>query len=139
VSVQATNGVIDILVDDEAEGVAAAKQYLSYFQGRIDQWACADQRLLRQSVPENRLRAYDIRSVIDTLADAGSVLELRPRFGIGMITAFIRIEGRPLGLIANNRTSRRRDRCRRRRQGHALHPALRRFDIPVVSLCDTPA
>ena len=139
VSVQATNGVIDILVEDEAEGVAAAKQYLSYFQGRIDQWACADQRLLRQSVPENRLRAYDIRSVIKTLADAGSVLELRPRFGVGMITAFIRIEGRPLGLIANN--------------SHHLGGAIDAdgadkatrfiqlcdaFDIPVVSLCDTP-
>jgi len=139
VSVQATNGVIDILVEDEAEGVAAAKQYLSYFQGRIDQWACADQRLLRQSVPENRLRAYDIRGVINTLADAGSVLELRPRFGVGMITAFIRIEGRPLGLIANN--------------SHHLGGAIDAdgadkatrfiqlcdaFDIPVVSLCDTP-
>jgi acetyl-CoA carboxylase carboxyltransferase component len=139
VSVQAPNGVIDILVDDEAEGVAAAKQYLSYFQGRIDQWSCADQRLLRQSVPENRLRAYDIRSVINTLADAGSVLELRSRFGVGMITAFIRIEGRPLGLIANN--------------SHHLGGAIDAdgadkatrfiqlcdaFDIPVVSLCDTP-
>ncbi|MGB3865452.1 MAG: carboxyl transferase domain-containing protein [Xanthobacteraceae bacterium] len=139
VSVQVENGVIDILVADEAEGVAAAKQYLSYFQGRLDQWSCADQRLLRQAVPENRLRAYDIRGVIDALADTGSVLELRPRFGVGMITAFVRIEGRPLGLIANN--------------SHHLGGAIDAdgadkaarfiqlcdaFDIPVVSLCDTP-
>jgi len=53
-------------------------------------------------IPENRLRVYDIRNVIDLLADQGSVLEIRRDFGVGMITAFIRIEGKPFGLIANN-------------------------------------
>jgi acetyl-CoA carboxylase carboxyltransferase component len=53
-------------------------------------------------VPENRLRVYDIRAVIAALADEGSVLELRRGWGIGIITALARIEGRPVGLIANN-------------------------------------
>src|SRR4029450_7129932 len=101
-SVQTRNGVVDLAVADETEAVRVARQYLSYFQGATAGWACADQRLLRRAVPENRLRVYDVRSVLDTLADTGSVLELRRDFGVGMITALARVEGRPLGVIANN-------------------------------------
>jgi acetyl-CoA carboxylase carboxyltransferase component/biotin carboxyl carrier protein len=138
-SVQVPNGVVDIAVKDEAEAVLAAKQYLSYFQGPIAPGKCTDQRLLRGIISENRLRVYDVRSVIATLADAGSVLELRPHFGLGMITAFIRIEGRPLGVIANNPKhlsgaidSPGADKAARFMQ---LCDA---FDIPILSLCDTP-
>ncbi|HJN93668.1 MAG TPA: carboxyl transferase domain-containing protein, partial [Dehalococcoidia bacterium] len=95
-------GSVDILVDDEAEAIAAAKQYLSYFQGSTDQWECADQRLLRHAIPENRLRTFSVRHVIELLADSGSVLELREEFGVGIITALVRIEGHPVGIIANN-------------------------------------
>lgn len=137
--VQTRNGVVDIAVADEAEAVVAAKKYLSYFQGRIDKWECADQRLLRAIIPENRLRVYDVRSVIDTLADTGSVLELRRQFGLGMVTSLIRVEGRPLGLIANNPThlagaidSDGADKAARFMQ---LCDA---FDIPILFLCDTP-
>ena len=100
--VQVPNGVVDIAVEDEAEAVLAAKKYLSYFQGTCKAWDCVDQRKLRNIIPENRLRIYDVRDVIETLADADSVLELRPHFGLGMITAFARIEGRPIGIVANN-------------------------------------
>ena len=137
--VQRKNGVVDIVVKDEAEAVAATKQYLSYFQGRTDTWECDDQRLLRHIVPENRLRVYNVRDVIHTLADIGSVLELRPDFGLGMVTAFIRIEGRPIGVVANNPThlsgaidSDGSDNAARFLQ---LCDA---FDIPVLVLCDTP-
>ncbi len=102
VSFQSPNGVIDILVEDEVEATTAAQKYLSYFQGAVADWKAPDQRLLRRAIPENRLRVYDIRTVIDLLADEGSVLEIRRDFGVGMITAFIRIEGKPFGLIANN-------------------------------------
>ncbi len=139
VAVQAPNGVVDVLVADEAEAVRTARRYLSYFQGTIEGWECADQRLLRRLVPENRLRAYDVRAVIETLADAGSVLELRHHFGRGMVTALLRIEGRPLGLIANNPThlggaidSDGADKAARFLQ---LCDA---FDLPILSLCDTP-
>jgi acetyl-CoA carboxylase carboxyltransferase component len=137
--VQVPNGVVDIAAADEAEAVRAAKQYLSYFQGPIAHWECADQRLLRAIVPENRLRVYEVRQVIDTLADTGSVLELRRHFGIGMVTALIRIEGRPLGVIANNPKhlagaidSPGADKAARFMQ---LCDA---FDIPILFLCDTP-
>ena len=88
--------------EDEAEAVEVAKKYLSYFQGPIDDWEAPEQRTMRHIVPENRKRMYDMRDIIDTLADVDSVLEIRKDFGIGIITAFIRIEGRPMGLIANN-------------------------------------
>jgi acetyl/propionyl-CoA carboxylase alpha subunit len=138
-SVQAANGVVDVLVADEAQAVDVAKRYLSYFQGPVADWSCADQRRLRGLVPENRVRAYDVRGVIDTLADAGSVLELRPGFGAGMITALVRIEGRPIGLIANNPLhlggaidSDGADKAARFMQ---LCDA---FDLPILTLCDTP-
>ena len=137
--VQVPNGVVDIAVGDEEEAVDAAKQYLSYFQGRTDDWEAPDQRLLRRIVPENRLRVYDIREVIHTLADTGSVLELRPEFGLGMVTALVRIEGRPVGILANNPEflsgaidSDGSDK------GARFLQLCDAFDIPVLVLCDTP-
>ncbi|WP_150305304.1 carboxyl transferase domain-containing protein [Pseudomonas saliphila] len=138
-SVQGPNGVIDVLVKDEAQATQVAKQYLSYFQGDLPSGECADQRRLRHLIPENRLRAYDIREVIETLADSGSVLELRRQFAHGLITALIRIDGKAFGLMANNpmhlggaidaiagdKAARFMQLC----QAHGL---------PLVSLCDTP-
>ncbi|MFC3078483.1 carboxyl transferase domain-containing protein [Phenylobacterium terrae] len=139
INVMQANGTIDVLVEDEAEAVAVAKQYLSYFQGPLKDWTCADQRLLRRAVPENRLRVYDVRKVIELIADTGSVLELRPKFGLAMITAFIRIEGRPVGVIANNPAhiggaidSDASDKAARFMQ------VCEAFDIPILSLSDTP-
>ncbi|WP_038932243.1 acetyl-CoA carboxylase family protein [Bradyrhizobium japonicum] len=139
VTFQSPNGVIDILVEDEEEATRVAQKYLSYFQGAVSEWQAADQRLLRRAIPENRLRVYDIRSVIALVADKDSVLELRRDYGVGMITALIRIEGKPFGLIANNP----------RHLGGAIDAdagdkAARflqlcdAFDLPIVSLCDTP-
>ena len=137
--VQRANGVVDIAVSDEAEAVAVARSYLSYFQGITSDWACADQRLLRTCIPENRLRIYDLRTLIKTLVDTDSLLELRRDFGHGMITALARIEGRPLGIVANNPAhlsgaidSAAADKAARFMQ---LCDA---FDIPLLFLCDTP-
>jgi acetyl-CoA carboxylase carboxyltransferase component len=139
IEVQRANGVVDIVVRDEAEAVHVARQYLSYFQGPMADWSCADQRLLRSVIPENRLRVYDVRHAIKLMADTDSVLELRRDFGPGMITALIRMEGRPMGLIANNPMhlagaidSNGADKAARFLQ---LCDA---FDLPVLSLCDTP-
>jgi acetyl-CoA carboxylase carboxyltransferase component len=138
-SVQVPNGVVDLAVADEAEAVQVAKRYLSYFQGPLTTWECADQRLMRRIVPENRLRVYNVRSVIETLADTGTVLELRPEFGVGMVTALLRVEGRSVGVIANNPMhlggaidSDGADKAARFMQ---LCDA---FDLPLLYLCDTP-
>jgi acetyl/propionyl-CoA carboxylase alpha subunit len=139
VSVQAPNGVIDVVVKDEAEAVAVAKKYIGYFQGALPKWDCADQRLLRRAIPENRLRVYDVRSVIETLADTGSVLEIRKQFGPGMIAAFARVEGRPIGIIANNPKhlggAIDRDGSDKAARFMQLCDA---YDIPILMLCDTP-
>jgi len=100
--VQSANGVVDITVEDEAAAVAAARHYLSYFQGKTPHWEAGDQTLLRELIPENRRRAYDVRQIIQTMADRDTFLELRPGFGLGMITGLVRIEGAPFGLMANN-------------------------------------
>ena len=138
-SVQVPNGVVDIPVGDDAEAVAAAKRVLSYFQGVLPDWECADQRLLRTLVPEDRKRAYRVRPIIDTLCDAGSVTELREAFAPGMVTALARLEGRPVGIVANDPvhmagaiTSDGADKAARFLQ------LCEAFDIPVLFLCDTP-
>lgn len=139
VSVQALNGVVDVRVKDEAEAVAVAKQYLSYFQGTVKDWQAADQRELRHRIPEKRTRVYDMRAVIETMADSGSVLELRKAFSPGMITALVRIEGKPFGLIANDPAylggavdAVGGDKAARFMQ------LCEAFGLPMVSLCDTP-
>lgn len=139
--VLAKAGVIDLLADDEAHAVQLARQVMTYFQGATpgEHAQVADQRLLRDIIPANRKRVYDMRQLLGILCDAGSVLELRAEFAPAMITAFARFNGRPVGLIANNPAS----------QAGAIGPdeadkAARflqlcdGFDLPVLSLCDTP-
>lgn len=139
IDVQRRNGVVHIVAADEVEAVAAARRYLSYFQGSLKDWAAPDSRIARHVVPENRLRAFDMRQVIAAVADLDSVLELRRDWGIGVVTALIRVEGRPFGLIAND--------CHH--LGGAIDaPAADKLSaflqlcnahgLPIVSLCDTP-
>ena len=137
--VQVPNGVVDIAVADEAEAVAVAKKYLAFFQGAIPDWECPDQRMLRRVVPENRMRSYEIRKVIETIADTGSVLELRRNFGQTMVTALARIEGRPIGVVANNpmRLSGAID-SDGADKGARFITLCDAFDIPLLFLCDTP-
>jgi acetyl-CoA carboxylase carboxyltransferase component/biotin carboxyl carrier protein len=137
--VQFANGVIDILVDNEAQAVAAAKHYLSLFQGRTKDWEAPDPRHLRHVVPENRLRVYDSRKVIEGIADVGSVLMLRSGFGLGMHTALARVEGQPVGIIANNPhhlggaiDAEAADKAARFMNLCDIH------GLPIISLIDTP-
>ena len=136
---QWSNGLIDILVEDEAEGVAAAKRVLSILQGPVSAPGETSSHALRDAVPEDRQLAYDVREVAATLADPGSFIELKAGFGAGMITAMLRIAGRPCGLLANNPFH----------LGGAIDPdgadkAARflrlcdAFGLPLVSLIDTP-
>jgi acetyl-CoA carboxylase carboxyltransferase component len=137
--VQTRNGVVDMAVANDVEAVAAARRYLSYFQGTALQWEAADQRPLRNMIPEQRRYAYDVRAVIKTIADTDSFLELRPRFGPEMITGLMRIEGSPFGVIANN--------CQHQAGAIAAEGADKAarlmqlcdaHGLPMVSLVDTP-
>ncbi len=139
IDVQRHNGVVSLVARDEAHAVSLAKRYLSFFQGRVDGWEAPDPRLARHVVPENRLRAYDVHRAIESIVDVGSVLELRPDYGVGIVTALVRVEGVAYGLIANS--------------SHHLGGAIdaeaadkagdflalcESFRLPVISLCDTP-
>ncbi len=139
ISVQGANGVVDVAVADEAEAVDVARRYLSYTQGDTPDWEAHDQRRLRFVVPENRVRAYDVREAVHLLSDVDSVLELRAGFGTGVITAFARIEGRPVAMVAND--PRQLGGAIDRDAADKLARFLRLADsygLPVVSLCDTP-
>lgn len=138
-AVQHGNGVIDVLVDDEAQAVAAAQHYLSFFQGTVPVFTAPDALALRGVVPENRLRVYDTCSAISGIADSGSVLALRTGFGKGIHTALARIEGRPVGLLANNPQhlggaidADAADKAARFMQLCNAH------GLPLISLVDTP-
>ena len=138
-AVQHANGVIDLLVDDEAQAVLAARRYLAFFQGRMTDWLAPCAQSLRQVVPENRLRVYDTRLAMAGVADQGSLLELRSGFGVGIHTALARIEGRPVGLMASNPLhlggaidADAADKAARFMQLCSAH------GLPIVSLVDTP-
>ncbi len=137
--VQHGNGVIDVLVADEAAAVAAARHYLSFFQGRARDWVAPDAQALRDVVPENRLRVYDTRLAMAGIADDGSLLHLRSGFGQGIHTALARIEGRAVGLLANNPQhlggaidADAADKAARFMQLCNAH------GLPLISLVDTP-
>jgi acetyl-CoA carboxylase carboxyltransferase component len=139
IAMQAGNGVVDVVAADEAEATAVTKRLLGYFQGATPPGAAPDQTRLREAIPERARRAYDVRPVVETLADEGSVTFLRERFAPELVTALARIEGRPLGVIANDSrhvagaiTSDAADKAARFLQ------LCDGFGLPVVSLVDTP-
>jgi acetyl-CoA carboxylase carboxyltransferase component len=139
VEVQAPNGVLDLVVADEQEAVAATKRLLAYFRGPVQEWSAPEQGQLREAVPENSRRAYDVLPIARTIADEGSVTVLRERFAPELLTALARIEGRPVGIIANNSkyaagvvTGPGSDKAARFLQ------LCDSFGLPVISLIDTP-
>jgi acetyl-CoA carboxylase carboxyltransferase component len=136
---QVRNGVVDVAATDEADAVRLARQAIAFFQGPIATWEAPDQVRLRDVVPENRRRAYHVHRAIDVIADTGSVLELRGGFARGMVTALARIEGCPVGVVANNPmhlagaiTSDCADKAARFLQ------LCEAFSLPILFLCDTP-
>jgi acetyl-CoA carboxylase carboxyltransferase component len=139
IEVQERNGTVDIVAEDEADATRIAKQLLSYFRGQVPVWQAADQSPLREAVPEDRRWGYPVRRIIETIADTGSFLELRRVYGRPIITGFMRLEGKPVGLIAND--------CQQLGgavDAESAEKAARflqlcdAFELPVVSLADTP-
>jgi acetyl-CoA carboxylase carboxyltransferase component len=137
IDVQYANGVVDIRAGDDAAAVAAAKRYLGYFHGPVAPAPERDQAVLRNLIPTNRKRIYDVRAVIDALLD--DVYELRRGFGLGIVTALARLGGRPLGVVANDPTH-----LGGAIDAHGADKAARfmqlcdAFELPLLFLCDTP-
>jgi acetyl-CoA carboxylase carboxyltransferase component len=139
VAVQRRNGVVSLVARDETHAVSLAKQYLSYFQGSVRDWTAPDPRLARHVVPQNRLRAYDVHRAIESIVDVRSVLELRADYGVGIVTALVRVEGAAYGLIANSthHLGGAIDAEAADKAGDFL-ALCESFRLPVISLCDTP-
>ena len=139
IDVQAANGVVDVVAADEREATAAAKRILSYFQGTVERWEAADQEPLREAIPPRERRAYRIEPIIERLCDAETVTYIAPGHAPELVCAFGRIEGRPLGIIANNPMA---------VAGAITGPASLKgarflslcntFSLPILSLIDTP-
>ena len=117
--------------------MAAAKTLLSLTAAgaRVAQ----DDDALRRIIPADRTRAYDMRVVIEVLVDPGSFTELRQGFGTGMITGFMRLNGRAIGLVANNPLhlggaidAEAADK------GARFLQLCDAWGLPVLTLCDTP-
>ncbi len=139
IDVQSKNGVVDIVADDEAHATRLAKDLLGYFQGPVNSWQCAEQSSLWGLMPEDRRYTYDVRKIITTLADSQSFIELGQAYGGGIITGFMRLEGKPFAVICND--------CKV--LGGAIDAEAAEkaanfinlcssFELPLVSLCDTP-
>ena len=137
IDVQYANGVVDLRAKDDAEAVAMARRYLSYFGGPSEPPQQRDQTVLRSLIPTNRKRIYDVRRVIEALLD--DVLELRRGFGLGIVTALARVDGRPIGLVANDPSH-----LGGAIDAHGADKAARfmqlcdAFGLPLLFLCDTP-
>jgi acetyl-CoA carboxylase carboxyltransferase component len=139
IEVQSNNGVVDIVAEDEAHATTLAKQCLGYFQGTTASWSCADQTALRDVVPEDRRWAYQVRDAIEIIADTGTFLELRSAYSRGMVTGFMRLEGRPIGLIANDcqHLGGAVDATGAEKAARFLQ-LCDAFELPLLSLTDTP-
>ena len=139
IDIQSKNGVVDIVAEDEADATRLAKQVLSYFQGTTEHWTCPDQSKLWGLMPADRRYTYKVRRIINTLADTDTFIEVRPNFGTGIITGFLRIEGKPFGLICND--------CQHlggaidaegSLTGARFLDLCNNFSLPVLCLVDTP-
>ena len=139
IEVQSSNGTVDIVVDDEDHAARVALEVLSYFQKPSSSWQAADQALLQSALPENRRQTYDVRAVVVQLCDQASFTELGQGHGESIITGLARIEGKAVGIMANDCTS----------LGGAIDVSAGekaskfmqlcdQFKLPIISLCDTP-
>jgi acetyl-CoA carboxylase carboxyltransferase component len=139
---QEANGVLDIVVADEAEAVAAVRQILGYLNPDTSHRSTATdvrQTDLRTALPENDREGFDVRPIIETLADEESVTWLRPTWAPELVTALVCIAGMPMGIIANQSThvagAITTDASRK---GADFLNLCERWRLPVVSLVDTP-
>jgi acetyl-CoA carboxylase carboxyltransferase component len=139
-------GLADLGVEDEDAAFAAARRFLSYLPGNArkppplvptaDPADRGDEALL-DVLPESARRAYDMRKVITGIVDIDGLFELKPTFAANIVTAFARLGGRPVGIIANQplRTGGILDAnaCEKGAHFIALCDA---FGLPLISLID---
>jgi acetyl-CoA carboxylase carboxyltransferase component len=139
--IAAARGDVDVLVDDIHEAITTTRQFLSYWHDDISDFSASDSAsTISQIVPDNRRRAYDMRKVITAFADQGSVFEVGAAWAESLITAFARVEGRAVGIFANQPLSPRAGAI----DSAAADKACRfvewcdAYALPLISFVDNP-
>jgi propionyl-CoA carboxylase beta chain len=146
--IHARNGVIDDEAASEAEAFARARAFLSYLPSSVSEkpqrTASADpvdrkEDSLLAAVPRDKRQAYNMRRIIDAVCDRGSVFEMGARWGQAVITAFARLNGYPVAVLASDPTylggswtANSSDKARR------FVALAEQFHLPVVHLVDNP-
>jgi acetyl-CoA carboxylase carboxyltransferase component len=137
----AARGDVDVVVDDEATAIAAARTYLRYwFDDGGSGQASPDHDHIHAVVPDNRRRPYDMRKLIGAFADEGSVMELGTAWAPSMITCLARLGGRSVGIFANQPLSAIAGAI----DSDAADKAARfvelcdAYELPLVSFIDNP-
>lgn len=137
--VHAQNGALDIVVEDEAAGTALAQRLIGLLTGGKAKSAQPPSDNLEDLMPQDRRTVFDIRAVISAVVDNGTAIELRAGHAAAMVTMLARIDGRPVGLLANDpgRMGGAIDGAAAAKA--AVHLRLCQANgLPVVSLIDTP-
>lgn len=140
IETQQANGVVDIVADDEPHAIELAKQVLGYFQNSdASDWRSPEQTSLASVMPSNRRQTYSVRAIIDTLVDESSWCELKRGYGGAIVVGLARIEGKPIGIMAND--------CMvlggaidvtAGEKAADFMQLCDQFSIPLLTLCDTP-
>ena len=140
-------GSADLVAADEREARDLVADLLSYLPDRAGQSPpqteggapAVDPTLLDEVIPDSPSTAYNVRDVLEYVVDADSLFELRPRYGAEVLTAFARVDGRPVGVVASQPAV---------RSGAIFPDAARKaaefvwtcdaYEVPLLYLCDTP-
>jgi len=142
------SGLVDLAVDTDEQAIAAVRRFLSYLPGHCNeappaleasQVAAHDPQRLLDLLPDARSQVYDMRRMLEVIADVGSLFELKGRFGRSIVTALARIDGRSVGFIANNPMFKGGaidvDACNK---ATAFLVLCDSFNVPVVMMVDQP-
>jgi len=142
------SGLVDAVVDTDEEALEAVKRFLSYLPSNnmtpppehpVPPGSDEGSRRILEILPELRTKVYDVRKIIDALADAGSQFEIKARFGRSVTTSFARLDGKSVGFIANNPMFKGGaldvDACNKVTSFMVLCDS---FNVPIVFLVDVP-
>jgi methylmalonyl-CoA decarboxylase subunit alpha len=141
-------GFADRIAESDEEAIDLVKRCLGYLPGHntepppvtaVPPGSGRDQQRIYQILPESRTQVYDMRRIVELIVDAGSVFELKARFGKAAMTALARLDGRSVGIVANNPLHKGgaldADACDKITSFLVLCDS---YNIPIVMLVDTP-
>ena len=141
------SGSCDVVVEDEEEAAVMVKRLMSYLPNNCFEPPpryegappARDPATLMSLVPEDPNKAFDMHHAIECVVDGGSWLELKPDYAPQLITGLARVDGRVVGIVANN-SAVKAGAIFPESSDKAAHFIWRcdAFNVPLIYLCDTP-